>query len=239
MTRKLADQDRRFGQPGMPALVKRAAKQLALVCACAGLLTFAHAEPGTDDALAKLQTSQTQTKPGLIGSAVASTTSMATGVASKAGDLVLNALSMIGVRYRFGGNTPDSGLDCSGFVRYVFNDTLGFLLPRRSAEMSKVGETISSNELKPGDLVFFNTMRHAFSHVGIYIGDNKFVHAPSRGQEIRIDDMKQAYWSQRYNGARRIEVVQASLQSKGGERISTGDPRIDAILDQMKRDGRL
>ncbi|MCS6766549.1 MAG: C40 family peptidase [Candidatus Protistobacter heckmanni] len=189
--------------------------------------------------MAELQASQTQTKPGLIGSAVASTTSMATSVASKAGDLVLSALSMIGVRYRFGGNTPDSGLDCSGFVRYVFNDTLGFLLPRRSAEMSKVGETISSNELKPGDLVFFNTMRHAFSHVGIYIGDNKFVHAPSRGQEIRIDDMKQAYWSQRYNGARRIEVVQASLQSKGGERISTGDPRIDAILDQMKRDGRL
>ena len=101
------------------------------------------------------------------------------GMAGKAGDVVVGALNMIGVRYRWGGNSPDSGLDCSGFVRYVFQDTLGMPLPRRAEEMSRVGEKVSMSNLKPGDLVFFNTMRRTFSHVGIYIGDNKFVHSPS------------------------------------------------------------
>lgn len=96
---------------------------------------------------------------------------------------------MIGVRYRWGGNTPDSGLDCSGFVRYVFQDTLGLALPRRAEEMSRLGEKVRVSDLKPGDLVFFNTMRRTFSHVGIYIGDNKFVHSPSTGSTIRVDDM--------------------------------------------------
>ena len=109
------------------------------------------------------------------------------------------------MRYRFGGNSPESGLDCSGFVRYVFNDTFGFVLPRRSVEMSQVGTTVASSDLRPGDLVFFNTMRHTFSHVGIYIGDNKFVHAPSTGSKIRVDDMRASYWVTRYNGARRID----------------------------------
>ncbi|CAJ0798059.1 hypothetical protein LMG7141_03472 [Ralstonia condita] len=126
-------------------------------------------------------------------------------VMSKTGDVVMNALGMIGLRYRFGGNTPESGLDCSGFVRYVFNDTFGFLLPRRAVEMSRVGTSVDMAELRPGDLVFFNTMRHTFSHVGIYIGDNKFVHAPSTGSKIRVDDMTASYWVTRYNGARRIE----------------------------------
>jgi cell wall-associated NlpC family hydrolase len=112
---------------------------------------------------------------------------------------------MIGVRYRWGGNTPDSGLDCSGFVRYVFQDTLGMTLPRRAEEMSRVGEKVRVSDLKPGDLVFFNTMRRSFSHVGIYIGDNKFVHSPSTGSTIRVDDMDSGYWEKRFQGARRIE----------------------------------
>ncbi|MGI4983571.1 MAG: C40 family peptidase, partial [Janthinobacterium lividum] len=91
------------------------------------------------------------------------------GVASKAGDVVVGALNLIGVRYRWGGNTPDSGLDCSGFVRYVFQDTLNFTLPRRAVEMSRVGEKVGVNDLKPGDLVFFNTVARTISHVGIYI----------------------------------------------------------------------
>jgi cell wall-associated NlpC family hydrolase len=119
--------------------------------------------------------------------------------------LIDNAMQLIGVRYRWGGNTPTSGLDCSGFVRYVFNDTFGFLLPRKSAQMSKVGLEVGKDELRPGDLVFFNTMRHAFSHVGIYVGDNKFIHAPSRGKSIRVDDMTKVYWEKRYNGARRMD----------------------------------
>jgi cell wall-associated NlpC family hydrolase len=136
-----------------------------------------------------------------------STRSFLSGVASKAGDVVVGALNMIGVRYRWGGNTPDSGLDCSGFVRYVFQDTLGMTLPRRAEEMSRVGEKVRVSELKPGDLVFFNTMRRSFSHVGIYIGDNKFVHSPSTGSTIRVDDMEDGYWEKRFQGARRIETA--------------------------------
>jgi cell wall-associated NlpC family hydrolase len=135
------------------------------------------------------------------------TRSFLSGMASKAGDVVVGALNMIGVRYRWGGNTPDSGLDCSGFVRYVFQDTLGMTLPRRAEEMSRVGEKVRVSELKPGDLVFFNTMRRSFSHVGIYIGDNKFVHSPSTGSTIRVDDMDNSYWEKRFTGARRIETA--------------------------------
>ncbi|PAJ80401.1 C40 family peptidase [Burkholderia ubonensis] len=131
--------------------------------------------------------------------------SFLSGMAGKAGDVVVGALNMIGVRYRWGGNTPDSGLDCSGFVRYVFQDTLGMSLPRRAEEMSRVGEKVRVSELKPGDLVFFNTMRRTFSHVGIYIGDNKFVHSPSTGSTVRVDDLDSTYWEKRFNGARRIE----------------------------------
>ncbi|MBN3762854.1 C40 family peptidase [Burkholderia sp. Ac-20365] len=131
--------------------------------------------------------------------------SFLSGMAGKAGDVVVGALNMIGVRYRWGGDTPDSGLDCSGFVRYVFQDTLGMALPRRAEEMSRVGEKVRVSDLKPGDLVFFNTMRRTFSHVGIYIGDNKFVHSPSTGSTIRVDDMDDGYWEKRFTGARRIE----------------------------------
>ncbi|SAK62598.1 peptidase P60 [Caballeronia hypogeia] len=146
--------------------------------------------------------------------------SFLSGVASKAGDVVVGALNMIGVRYRWGGNSPDSGLDCSGFVRYVFQDTLGMTLPRRAEEMSRVGEKVAVSELKPGDLVFFNTMRRSFSHVGIYIGDNKFVHSPSTGSTIRVDDMEDGYWEKRFTGARRIENAQFNDNSDLRQRVS-------------------
>jgi cell wall-associated NlpC family hydrolase len=146
---------------------------------------------------------QSLTESDPLPKSFASTVSSA--VVDKTETLINNAMQLIGVRYRWGGNTPQSGLDCSGFVRYVFNDTFGFLLPRKSAQMSKVGLQIGKEELQPGDLVFFNTMRHAFSHVGIYVGDNKFIHAPSRGKSIRVDDMTKIYWEKRYNGARRLD----------------------------------
>lgn len=123
---------------------------------------------------------------------------------SAAQDVILKGFELVGVRYRWGGNDADSGLDCSGFVRLVFKDTIGTLLPRTAREMSEVGQNVDSVELKPGDLVFFNTMKRAFSHVGIYLGDNYFLHAPRKGAEIRVEDMRQSYWTQRYNGARRI-----------------------------------
>lgn len=130
--------------------------------------------------------------------------SMAAIVAEAGAEVVFRALSLLGVNYRFGGNSPDTGLDCSGLVRLVYNDTLGLLLPRRSVEISRVGGSVSPTELQPGDLVFFNTMRHAFSHVGIYIGNNQFVHAPSTGGSIRVESLGSDYWVRRFDGARRL-----------------------------------
>lgn len=119
-------------------------------------------------------------------------------------ELVLKGLELVGIGYKFGGTNPDIGLDCSGFVQVVFRDSLGKLLPRTAIEQSNIGKPISANELKPGDLVFFNTMRRAFSHVGIYLGNNQFMHAPRTGAEIRVEDMSKSYWVSRYNGARRV-----------------------------------
>ena len=119
-------------------------------------------------------------------------------------DVILQGLKLVGVRYRFGGNDESSGLDCSGFVRLVFKDSIGASLPRTAREMSEVGQEVDASQLKPGDLVFFNTMRRTFSHVGIYLGDNHFLHAPRTGAEVRVENMENSYWMQRYNGARRI-----------------------------------
>lgn len=121
-----------------------------------------------------------------------------------AGQLVDQALAYLGIRYRFGGTSPETGLDCSGLVLNVFRNAVGLDLPRTAHEMAALGDKIGRQELKPGDLVFFNTMRRAFSHVGIYLGDGKFVHAPSGGGKVRVENMGTRYWSQRFNGARRM-----------------------------------
>ena len=119
-------------------------------------------------------------------------------------DVVFRALSLLGVPYRWGGNTPEDGLDCSGLVKLVFEQTVGVSLPRRSVEISQVGGDVPREALQPGDLVFFNTLRYAFSHVGIYIGNGQFVHAPSRGKPVRVDNLAARYWTQRFDGARRL-----------------------------------
>jgi hypothetical protein len=131
-------------------------------------------------------------------------TPVAAAVGDAGAEVAFRALSLLGVGYRFGGNTPEAGLDCSGLVRLVFNETLGLPLPRRSEEISRVGASINPTELQPGDLVFFNTLRRAFSHVGIYIGDNRFVHAPSSGGSIRVENLGADYWTRRFDGARRV-----------------------------------
>jgi cell wall-associated NlpC family hydrolase len=122
----------------------------------------------------------------------------------RAGELAVQALSLIGVKYKWGGNNPEAGLDCSGLVSHVFNQVAGIVLPRDSRAMSKVGAAVDKTELQPGDLVFFNTRRSPFSHVGIYIGEDRFVHAPRRGREVEISEMRDRYWQKRFNGARRV-----------------------------------
>lgn len=127
--------------------------------------------------------------------------------------LVDEALSYLGIRYRFGGTSPATGFDCSGLVLNVFRNAVGLDLPRSASEMASLGDKIGKQDLKPGDLVFFNTMRRNFSHVGIYVGDNKFIHAPRSGAQIRVEDMGVSYWARRFNGARRVADTEGSAAS--------------------------
>lgn len=128
-------------------------------------------------------------------------------VGSTTNNIVGKALNYLGVRYTYGGTSVETGFDCSGYVRKVFHDSFGLLLPRRAVEMSNLGSSVKKDELKPGDLVFFNTLRNAFSHVGIYLGNNQFVHAPSTGGRVRVESMDIPYWQSRYEGARRVKEV--------------------------------
>ena len=120
--------------------------------------------------------------------------------------LIGNALSLIGVPYRMGGNSAETGFDCSGLVRAVYAESWGKILPRRAEEQAAATEKIEKAELKPGDLVFFNTMRRTFSHVGIYMGEGKFIHSPRTGASVRVESMNIAYWQKRFDGARRVEL---------------------------------
>jgi cell wall-associated NlpC family hydrolase len=119
-------------------------------------------------------------------------------------NLISYAKTLLNTPYKFGGNSPESGFDCSGFVRYVYKKSVGWLLPHSSSEISHEGEKLQASDLAPGDLVFYNTRHKPFSHVGIYIGDNKFIHSPSEGRSIEVINMREKYWRTRYNGARRI-----------------------------------
>ena len=130
-------------------------------------------------------------------------------VADRTADLIGNAMGFIGVPYRRGGTSASTGFDCSGFVRAVYEKTVGMVLPRKAAQQAASTQVIDKKELQPGDLVFFNTMRRSFSHVGIYVGDGKFIHAPRSGAEVRVEDMGIAYWARRFNGARRVAVSSA------------------------------
>ncbi len=126
---------------------------------------------------------------------------------NKTQDVLMYALSLTGTPYKYGGNTSDTGFDCSGFVRYVYGQVAGLNLPRNAFSISQVGKQIEKTELKPGDLVFFNTLRRAFSHVGIYLGDNRFIHASSSTTgDVMVSDLNEKYWSKRFNGARRYAL---------------------------------
>lgn len=138
-------------------------------------------------------------------------------VGERASSLVANAMGFLGVPYKYGGNSAETGFDCSGFVRAVFEQSVGKVLPRRADQQAASTQVIERSELKPGDLVFFNTMKRAFSHVGIYVGDGKFIHSPRAGSHVRVEDMRIAYWQTRFNGARRVAlpVNSDSVQATG------------------------
>lgn len=176
-------------------------------CTLMAVLNTAHAQEkpsprqsASPDALGAFLDKLNDTSKATIGVA----TSVTTAVIDVTQNVVVNALGLIGVAYRYGGNTAEQGLDCSGFVKLVFQQSMGLVLPRRADEMSKLGNAVANEDLKPGDLVFYNTLRRANSHVGIYIGDGKFVHAPSSGGKVRVESMSTAYWNKRFDGAKRV-----------------------------------
>jgi cell wall-associated NlpC family hydrolase len=119
-------------------------------------------------------------------------------------ELTAQAMDLLGISYKYGGKTPKTGFDCSGFVSHVFKKTVGVALPGNAYQMSFIGQKISRTELRPGDLVFYNTLKRAFSHVGIYVGNNKFIHSPKTGGVVEVADMNGRYWRTRYQGARRV-----------------------------------
>lgn len=130
-----------------------------------------------------------------------------TTTSDKAAEILSNALGLVGVKYKYGGRSPDSGLDCSGFVGHVFHNTAGLVLPRSASAISMVGSKITQNELRPGDLVFFKTMRKTISHVGIYLGNNQFVHSSSsKTGDVMVSNMAENYWSKHFTAARRVEL---------------------------------
>jgi cell wall-associated NlpC family hydrolase len=148
-------------------------------------------------------------------------------VQAGAHDLAVYAFGLLGVAYRFGGETPEDGLDCSGLVRHVFQQVTGITLPRTAKEMSGVGGAVARTELVPGDLVFFNTRRFAFSHVGIYVGDARFIHAPRRGRDVEIASLDNSYWGQRFDGARRLIGARAPVATT----VAFVSPPFDDAVD--------
>ena len=133
-------------------------------------------------------------------------------VSNRASELVVDAMGFLGVPYKRGGNTVETGFDCSGFVRAMYEQSIGLILPRRAEQQAAATQNIDRSELKPGDLVFFNTMRRTFSHVGIYVGEGRFIHSPKPGAEVRVENMSVSYWANRFDGARRVQTSTSSAE---------------------------
>ena len=123
-----------------------------------------------------------------------------------ASNAAMQALAFLGTPYRTGGESPKSGFDCSGLVAYAYRLGAGLKLPRNTYELSHFGKPVERAALRPGDLVFYDTDGREYSHVGIYLGENRFIHAPSTGGEVRVDNLRAGYWVRRYSGARRVIV---------------------------------
>lgn len=196
--------------PIRPSLLARLLSLAACLAALAGGVQAAP-EPtaAVTDPVMALLAERKLLKP-LEGSQVIQT------MRDKASEAVMSAMNFLGVPYRRGGNTEATGFDCSGFTRHIFENSLGLVLPRRADEQASLSSLlpITRDDLKPGDLVFFNTMKRTFSHVGIYVGDDKFIHSPRAGGAVRIEDMRESYWARRFTGARRADLGAAAASPR-------------------------
>jgi cell wall-associated NlpC family hydrolase len=201
------------------ALPRLRAAALLLACAsAAGGVCAQSATPSQNDAD---PVTRLLAERGLIDTSSGSATEapaetgLRAQVREAASDMVLTAMNFLGVPYKRGGNTAESGFDCSGFTRHIFENSLGLVLPRRADDQATAAGLleVKRDDLKPGDLVFFNTLRRTFSHVGIYIGEGKFIHSPRAGGKVRIEDMRFDYWATRFTGARRAPGLAAGAQS--------------------------
>lgn len=143
------------------------------------------------------------------------------------GNMLLQSVSLIGIPYRWGGNTPETGMDCSGFIRYLYKTSLGINLPRTAAEMSRVGIRVPFDKVEPGDLLFFNTRRGANTHIGMYLGNNKMIVAPRTGQDIQIAELND-YYRSHFNGAKRI--VQENEDEDGNTTLENFQATRDEAL---------
>ena len=198
---------RSFARP--PRLMPVPKIMLGLVCACLLSIPAAATETPADrgaDALIQFLTDRGLAMPWVVDTQKALSLST---------QLSLNAMGLIGVPYIWGGAKTTVGLDCSGLVQSVYQQTANIALPRNTAQQAAATQVITADELRPGDLVFFNTLNRPFSHVGIYVGDDRFVHAPKPGASVRISTMTRAYWANRFDGARRAITADAKLSSLG------------------------
>jgi hypothetical protein len=162
-------------------------------------------------------------------------TQLISQVRDGASGLVDSAINFLGVRYKLGGNSAETGFDCSGFTRYVFENSIGRVLPHRADEQANDPRLakVDQKDLKPGDLVFFNTMRRTFSHVGIYLGDGKFIHSPRTGESVRIEDINISYWARHFTGARRVP----ELENAGGVSAESSQSMLASLTARLSGQG--
>ena len=195
---------------------------LARLLLCLGVLLLgpAHAEPpGEDDPIGRYLQER-----GLVNATATAAATPSPGWQNAASEMVMTAMTFIDLPYRRGGTSADAGFDCSGFTRHIFQTSLGLLLPRRVDEQASAPGLVKvvREQIEPGDLVFFNTLKRTFSHVGIYVGEGRFIHAPRSGGAVRMERMNVAYWSKRFTGARRAQAVIPEVPD--GRFIPAGSP---------------
>lgn len=186
----------------MPVLDLRHARRLLTAALAAAVLVHAQAA---------VANTQPETAPEQASTVFTLQSILMQGVVNR-------ALQNIGVPYRFGGNNPKSGFDCSGLVNHVYREALGIALPRTSRQLASVGAAVAETDLRPGDLVFFNTRGAPNSHVGIYLGDGRFIHAPRARSLVRIDRLDDPAYERLFEGARRLDPLSMVMAS--------ADPRL-------------